>query len=263
MAENPLAMSVEVRSLAGGYGSHGGSHGGGTDVLKGLSFSIRPGSFTAIAGPNGAGKSTILKYIIRELKCSPNSIYLAGKDITELKQKEVARLVSFQGQYSERTSEFTVAEAVAFGRYAHDDIYSNNQAVSQALETVGILHLRDKLITRISGGEFQLAMLARTICQDSPVMALDEPANNLDPRHQLRLMNMLSSLSSQGRTIICVLHDLNAILRYCTHCILIQDGKIHSQGPVSDVLTESNIRDVYGIGCHFAESQGTRFVIFD
>ena len=242
--------AIKVLNLSGGYDS--------TPILNRLNFEIKPGSFVAIAGPNGSGKSTLLKYLIHELKSKTSSIFLFEQDINNLKQKEIAKLISFEGQYIRCNEEFTVAQIVALGRYAYGDENSSEKLVEQSLRRVGILHLKDKLITRISGGEFQLAMLARTLCQNTEILALDEPVNNLDPNHQMLLLDLLSQLSHEGKTILCVLHDLNAILRHCTDCIIIKDGSIFADGKVEEIITEKTIKDVYDIDVQMIENPATK-----
>ena len=246
--------AISVRNLNGGYADNA--------IIKNLSLEILNGGFTAIAGPNGAGKSTLLKYLIKELKCEDGSVFLNDTDINTMRQKQIARLISFQGQYLPKNDDFTVREAVSLGRYAYGDISSNSTEIENALELTGIEHLSEKLITRISGGEFQLAMLARTICQNARILALDEPANNLDPRHQKMLLDLLSKLSNEGKTVICVLHDLNAILRNCTRCILMKDGQVFAHGETKEVLTEENIREVYDIDVEILEQNGKSVILF-
>ena len=248
--------AISVKNLSGGYTAE--------PILKNLNFEIKAGSFVAIAGPNGSGKSTLLKYLIHELESKNSSIMLFDKEISQMRQREIAKLISFEGQYIRCNEEFTVSEAVALGRYAYGDENSSEKLVNEALERVGILHLKDRLITCISGGEFQLAMLGRTICQNTPILALDEPVNNLDPNHQIKLLNLLSELSKEGKTILCVLHDLNAILRHCTDCIIIKDGKIFANGKTEEVITEQTIKEVYDIEIQMIENpeSGKKVILF-
>lgn len=246
---------VKISNLDGGYQD--------SKVLKNLSLEILKGGFTAIAGPNGAGKSTLLKYLIKELPCPAETIFISDNDIINLKQRDLAKLISFQGQYVPKTEAFTVRESVALGRFAYNDIDTNKTDVDLALNLTGISHLQNKLITQISGGEFQLAMLARTICQNSEILALDEPINNLDPKHQIMLLELLSKLSAQGRTVLCVLHDLNAILRSCTRCILLNQGQIFAYGETKSVLTKENIKAVYGIDVEIINHNGQFVILFN
>lgn len=252
----PSDSAISVSNLNGGYGSE--------KILKHLNMEIKKGCFLAIAGPNGSGKSTFLKYLIHQLQAQDASILLFDKDLNQMRQREIAKLISFEGQYSHFSEAFTVAETVALGRYAYGDENTSSSLVDEALKRVGILNLKNRLITQISGGEFQLVMLARTICQNTGILALDEPVNNLDPNHQLLLLNLLSELSQEGKTIICVLHDLNAILRHCTDCMLIKEGKIFASGTVQEILTVENIKKIYGIDVQMIENPvtGKKVILF-
>ena len=147
-------------------------------------------------------------------------------------------------------------------RISYSDVPTSDEEIENAMHLTGIEHLADKLITRISGGEFQLAMLARTICQNAQILALDEPVNNLDPRHQMMLLNLLSELASSGKTVLCVLHDLNAILRSCGRCILMKDGQVFAHGETKEVLCRSNIKEVYGIDVEILERDGKSVILF-
>ena len=245
---------IRIKNLCGGYAEN--------QVIKNLSLDIAKGGFTAIAGPNGAGKSTLLKYLIKELGCPESTVFIEDRDIRHISQLEIARLVSFQGQYVPKSEEFTVREVVALGRFSYGDVDRNTKEVEKALKLCKIEGLADKYVTRISGGEFQLAMLARTICQNSDILALDEPINNLDPRHQIMLMDLLKDLSAKGKTVLCVMHDLNAILRSCDKCILLKDGSIFAYGETKSVLTEENIKTVYGIDVQIIDHQGKAVILF-
>lgn len=250
MAEN----AVRISGLNGGYEDN--------RIFNDLTLSVSQGGFIAVAGPNGAGKSTLLKHLIKELRSPDGTVFLMENDINSMRQREIARLISFQSQYNPKGDEFTVREAVALGRFTYGDVDSSDAKVMAALGMTGISHLADKYITRISGGEFQLAMLARTICQDTQIIALDEPVNNLDPRHQIALLRLLRKLADEGRTIICVLHDLSAILQNCDRCILLESGKVFAYGNTDDVLTEENIRKLYGIDAQIIHHNGKRIILF-
>lgn len=246
--------AIRISGLSGGYDDN--------RIFNDLFLTIPQGGFIAIAGPNGAGKSTLLKHLIKELKSPDKSVFIMENDINSMRQREIAKLISFQSQYNPKGDEFTVREAVALGRFTYGDVSSSDQKVRQALEITGISHLAGKYITRISGGEFQLAMLARTICQDTGILALDEPVNNLDPRHQKMLLTLLSKLATEGKTIICVLHDLNAILWNCTKCILLDKGSVFAYGETKSVLTTENIKAVYGIDAEIIEHKGKSTIIY-
>ena len=127
---------IRIKDLCGGYAEN--------QVIKNLSLDISKGGFTAIAGPNGAGKSTLLKYLIKELGCPESTIFIENRDIRQISQLEIARLVSFQGQYVPKSEEFTVREAVALGRFSYGDVDRNTEEVEKALKLCRIEGLADK-----------------------------------------------------------------------------------------------------------------------
>lgn len=229
-------------------------------LFENLNISIEKGSFTAIAGPNGSGKSTLLKYLIRELKASDNTLFICKTESNKYKQKELAQMLSFVAQNSIADYEFTVKEIVSMGLYCHD--IKSQESVDKALNLAGITHIKDKLVTRISGGEFQMTMLARAICQNTDCIVLDEPVNSLDPKHQLSFLNLLKKLSKEGKTVICVLHDLNAILNYCDNCILLKDGKVFQSGLTEEVITQKTIKEVYDIDCTITGINNGKYLSF-
>ncbi len=237
--------TLNVRNLCGGYEER--------QIFDKLSFSTAKGSFTALIGPNGSGKSTLLKFFIKELKASGNSVFILGKDVSALKQKELAQELSFVGQNSTIPYEFTVEEIVSMGNFAQQN---SSSKVLQAMKLTGITYLKDKLVTRISGGEMQMTMLARAICQDTQCIILDEPVNNLDPKHQIILLSLLKELSKTGKTVLCVLHDLNAVLTWCDSCILLKNGRIEAMGNTTDVITKENVERVYEVKCSLNQVDG-------
>lgn len=259
VSERKDSFAVSVEGLCGGYG--GNSDG---FVVKDLSMDIPEGSFTAILGPNGSGKSTFLKHLIKELKAKDGSILLFDEDLASMDRRTLARTIAFEGQNSRCDGDFTVGEVVAMGRFCHGDEGSSHDIVLGSLEKVGMAHLAHRSISRISGGEFQLVMLARALCQDSRILALDEPANNLDPLHQIRLMDILAGLKEEGRTIVCVLHDINAAMRYSTHCAIMKEGGLFAFGRTQDVVTTSSLKEVYGIDARMIKdpAAGRDIVVF-
>ena len=125
---------------------------------------------------------------------------------------------------------FTVEEMVAMGRYAHGGRAADGEAVAAALEATGLVPLAGRLITELSGGERQRALIAQTLAQETPVLLLDEPLNNLDLNHQLEVMQLLVRLHAAGRTIAVVVHDLNMASQYCDELVLLDQGRVAAQG---------------------------------
>lgn len=240
IAQN-INPAIKIRQLCGGYNN--------VQLLKNINIDILIGQFTAIAGANGAGKTTLLKYLIRE-KTAPNqSIFIDGIDINKYSQQELAKKIGFLSQHSLLNQDFTVREAVSFGRYCHGDEKSKADFIDLCIDKVGLSYIANKYVTQISGGEFQLAMLARVLCQETPIIILDEPINNLDPKHQLKILNILKQQTLEGKTVLAVLHDLTTILNYTDNTIFMKNGEIAFSGQTNQVVTPQIIKEVYQVDC--------------
>lgn len=222
-------------------------------VLRAINLTVRIGGFLGLLGPNSSGKSTLLKAIIKYLPVSAGRIALLGNDLSTLTPKDIARQVGVVPQKLETKFELTVRELVTLGRYPHLTPLSHGDTedgriVEESMAAVNILHLSDRLITEISGGEFQRAIVAQALAQTPQILILDEPTTHLDISHQIDLCELLLKLNREkGLTIITALHDLNLAARYCQEVVLLKDGKIFASGPTDDLLSEALLEEVYGV----------------
>ena len=221
-------------------------------VIEDVSFNICEGDFFGIIGPNGSGKSSLLKLISNIHTPQSGRIYLRETDIKMVGRAELSKTVSYIPQESSFLFPYTVAEIVSMGRYPHlkgkffEDSY-DKKVVTDAMTWVGIDALRDRAITDISGGEKQRAIIARGLAQEPEILIMDEPTTSLDIGHQMEIFNLLSRLNVERKmTIITSLHDLNLGSQYCDKIMLINRGKITAIGTPHEVITEDNIRNVYG-----------------
>lgn len=237
--------AVEIKNLTCEYK--------GRTILENISVSIPGSSITAILGENGAGKSTLFKYLIKEKPCSPGRIFIQNKDITAYTQKALAAKISLLNQRTSCAGDFTVKELVSLGDYVHDTQIlkkmnsPQNTVIENAIEELGLSPLKNKKISEISGGEFQRTMIARTLVQNTPVILLDEPVNNLDPRYAIQVMDILKKESSNGKTVLCILHNVEIAKKYADNVILLKNKKVLAQGKTSQALTENNIINLYGV----------------
>jgi iron complex transport system ATP-binding protein len=134
--------------------------------------------------------------------------------------------------------------------------------MNEALQTAGILHLKDRLITSLSGGEWQMMILARALCQQADIMLLDEPVTGLDISHQVNIMGTVKRLARErGISVVCVLHDLNLALSYCDDIVLLKKGEVYAKGSAQDVLTKQNIESVYGTAVNTFEQDGKTYIL--
>nr|WP_157626227.1 ABC transporter ATP-binding protein [Thermococcus zilligii] len=221
-------------------------------ALDGVDFSAREGRLLAVIGPNGSGKSTLLKCIAGILK-PEGRIELDGKDITVLSPRARAKLVSYVPQSSLPEFDFTVEEFVEMGTYF------TSGSVERALKEVGMWERRSESVLKLSGGEYQLVLIARALAQGGRVLLLDEPTSHLDVNNALEVMGLVRSLGRE-RIVVAVLHDLNLTLRYADDVLILKKGKVTWFGPTEE-LTPEVLQRVYGIKFEFVRGNSGTAVV--
>jgi len=234
---------IVVRNLSKTYGSK--------VALGNISLDFPAQRITALIGPNGAGKSTLLMLMARLLKPDGGEIMLDGRNIADIRRADYARQVATLRQSPGLNLRLTVQELVAFGRFPHSLgalTKADRQAVNEAIAFLSLDDLRHAWLDELSGGQRQMAYLAMTIAQQTPVLLLDEPLNNLDIRHAVHIMQALRRLcDEQGRTVILVIHDINFAANYADHIVALKDGALCFHGPAQAVMTEANLSGLYGL----------------
>lgn len=234
---------LELLHLTGGYN--------GENKVFDLNASFQKNEITVIIGPNGCGKSTLLKLIVRLLRPVSGKIVLDGSDVFSLARKKFARKVSFLPQ-SRGVPHMSAGALVMHGRYPYLP-YSRRfserdyEAVENALTVTGTGEFRGLPMECLSGGERQKVYLALLIAQDADVVLLDEPTTYLDMNHQFELMNLITDLKLQGKTVIAVLHDLGLALRYADRVIVMNRGRLEAGGTSEEVFRSGAIDKVFHI----------------
>lgn len=222
-------------------------------VLDKVSFKIEKGKFVSIIGPNGSGKSTLLKTLNNIYHPWEGKVYIDGNDINNFKKKELAKKIALVPQDTNIDYEFTVEEIVFMGRHPHKGRFQKEdkddyEIIEEALEMTNTKHLRDRMITEISGGERQRVIIAKALAQNPSIILLDEPTSHLDINHQIETLNLLKKLNRhKGTTIILVIHDINLGVRYSDEIIMLNGNKILSIGSPEKVITKENIELAYNI----------------
>ncbi len=214
---------------------------------------VPEGAITALVGPNGSGKSTLLRALSNELAPESGAVVLDGRDIQEYGSKPLARKLGLLSQENESPGSISVEDLVSHGRYPHRGTFDSlsqedHDAVDRAIDLAEVDHLRDTEVGSLSGGQKQLVWIAMVLAQDTDVLLLDEPTTFLDMRHQLRVMNVITTLNEQeGVTVGVVLHDIAQAARYADYLIALEDGDVYDWGPPTDVVTEGLLADVFGV----------------
>jgi iron complex transport system ATP-binding protein len=234
---------LEVENLSFSYNK--------AKIIDDVNFTVSKGELFGIIGPNGSGKSTLLKLLSNIIKREDGDIFLLGKELSQYRRKELARVLAVLPQSTEIGFEFSVKEIVEMGRYPYLENWqgisqADKKVIDKALKLTNTISLTDKLINSISGGERQRVLLARALVQEAELLLLDEPTSALDINYQLEIFELLSRLTKEGTTIVVVLHDLNLASQYCDRLLLLNQGKVNTIGIPDQVITLNNIKDVYG-----------------
>ncbi len=221
--------------------------------LSDINLDFDKGEFISVLGPNGTGKSTLLKIITGTLKPNNGELLFNDKAYKQISRKDLAKKIAFVPQATLSVFSFTVYEIVMMGRTPYLNFYGyesdeDKKIVENALRTVDIWHLKDHNINEVSGGEAQLAYIARAIAQQPEIILLDEPNAHLDIKHQISIFNLIKELNLESDlTVISVSHDLNLAGYYSSRIILIKDGKIFKDDSTEKILTTENIKRVFEV----------------
>ena len=235
---------LEVTDLSCGYGEQ--------VVLDQLNFNLWPGFFCGILGPNGCGKSTLINTICRVNEPLGGSLLFAEQELRTISRQELAAKIAVVPQETHVAFPFKVREIVAMGRNPHLSGFFGsgydleNEMVDQALTATGISHLAERAITRLSGGERQLVLLARALAQEPRLLLLDEPTSNLDISHAVGILRLVGAKVRQEKlAALAVFHDLNLAAVFADYLFLVKDGTIRYQGETCEVITEEILADLY------------------
>ena len=220
-------------------------------ILRQVSLQVMPGEVLALVGPNGAGKTTLIKASSGVIPLQSGRVFAQGKNIAILPPGERARLIAVVPQARFLPEGYTVRQTVQLGRTAYlgwlgQPAPLDRQRVEWALERTDTLSLAGRLINELSGGEQQRVLLARALCQDPPVLLLDEPTTHLDIRHQASLLNLVREIASERQMAVLVaLHDLNMVGIYTDRVALLVDCELRAIGAPHEVLTAERLFEAY------------------
>ncbi len=236
-------------------------------ILDGISARFEPRKIHGIIGPNGSGKSTLLKNISRIWEPQSGSIVIDGKDYTEIPRKELSTLVTLVPQNTTIGFPISVFDVVSMGRNPHLGRFEglrqkDREIIERALEQTNISALKERNINELSGGEGQLAIIARALATEASLILLDEPTSELDVKHTLEIVNILYEFKEQGKTILVSIHDLNLARKFCDTITILCRGKLFYSGPPEDAFGQENIRQVFEVNVREYKYNGATFLDF-
>ncbi|MCB0977784.1 MAG: ABC transporter ATP-binding protein [Acidimicrobiales bacterium] len=233
-------------------------------IVEDLTLEIPTGRITVIVGPNACGKSTLLRGLARLLVPRSGSVLLDGDQIRRLPTRIVAQRLGMLPQQPIAPDGITVSDLVSRGRHPHQRWFrqwspADEAAVDQALAVTSVTELADRSVDELSGGQRQRVWIAMAIAQETDIMLLDEPTTFLDLAHQIDVLDLLADLNRDGgRTIVCVLHDLNLACRYAHHLVAMREGRILAEGAPSTIVDAELVKDVFDLEVQVIEDPVSR-----
>ena len=230
----------------------------GRVVGRALELRLEAGEVLCVLGPNGAGKTTLFRTLLGLIEPRGGRVEVDGRDIATLARTEVARALAYVPQASATHFDFSVAELVEMGRTAHLGAFQppsgrDREIARQALATLGIAHLADRPSSAVSGGERQLALIARALATQARTVVMDEPTANLDFGNQQRVLGEIARLRESGIAVLLCTHDPDHALAIADRALLLAAGQAQAQGNSSEILTAQNLTRLYGVSVHVAD----------
>ena len=240
----------------------------GRTLVDAVSLEIRPGSLTAILGPNGAGKTTLLRVMVGLTTADSGAAELDGKNCARLSPLARAQQVSYLPQRRPLAWPNRVRDIVALGRFAHGAALGrlgadDAAAVDGAIAACDLLHLAERAVDTLSGGELARVHFARAIAAGTPLLVADEPVAALDPRHHIRIAELLRQFVDDGGGALVVLHDVPLAVRYADRLVWMRDGRIVAEGTPHETLTPQIMKDVYGVRARVEHDEQGFSVVID
>lgn len=237
-------MSLAAGNLGFGYRDR--------RVGSGVTLELTPGEVLCLLGPNGSGKTTLFKTLLGLLPPQAGSVLINGEDARMLPRDAIARQISYVPQAHGAFFPYTVREIVLMGRTAHLGLFAapsvrDHAAALDAIRRMGILQLADAVYTQISGGERQLALIARALAQDARMMIMDEPTANLDFGNQVRVLERIRALAGEGVGVLLSTHDPDHVFLCADRVAMLHDGHLMACGAPDAVMTAENLRRLYGV----------------
>jgi iron complex transport system ATP-binding protein len=224
----------------------------GVEILRDISVAVHEGELVGLIGPNGAGKSTLLRLLCGIENATQGNVQWQETNLSALALENRAKMIGYLAQGARAHWPVSVERVVELGRLPYQGLWprsavSDKIAIENAMQMTETAAYKNRIATTLSGGEQTLVMLARIFATQPQLIFADEPVATLDPYHQLHVMELLRSHAQGGNAGVVVLHDLALAARFCDRLYLFQHGQIFASGTPLEVLTQENLRAVYGI----------------
>lgn len=234
---------LTIRNLSKSYGKK--------RVVDEVTVEIPKHKVTSFIGPNGAGKSTVFNMVARLIEKESGEIVFYDEMLENWKSQELAKKLAILKQNNNLTLKLTVEELVAFGRFPHSKgnlSEIDREKIDQAIAYMELFELKTRYLDELSGGQRQRAYIAMVIAQDTEYILFDEPLNNLDVKHSIKMMQTIQKLCYElHKTVIVVMHDINFASCYSDYMVAFKDGRVVKAGATDEVINEQILEEVYEI----------------
>ncbi len=230
-------------------------------VFDKIGFRVQSGEVFCILGPNGTGKSTLLKCLAGIEALSSGAITLHERNLATMSRTEIAKIIAYVPQSHHSVFAFSVFDVVVMGRAPHIGFLSSPSSkdydiAEKAIEDMGIIHLRDKQYTNISGGERQLVLFARILAQEPQVLLLDEPTSHLDFGNQVQVLSLVRQLADQGIAVVMTSHFPDHAFLVGHKTAIMSSGKFLAEGLPKDVITAPRLSEIYDADVRLVDIDG-------
>lgn len=237
-------VSLEIRRLGFAYGDR--------TVLQNVNLTLKTGEFLALLGANGAGKSTLFRCILGLEHTHTGEVLIHGEAVGKKSPAVLARQIAYIPQIHYPSFNYSVLDMILMGTASQGKEWSvpgpaQRQAAEDALEQIGITHLRLRDFRQLSGGEQQLVLIARALAQKATLLIMDEPTANLDYGNQLRVLFQIKALNKQGYSIILSTHNPDHAFLFADQVLALHNTQVIASGSPAEVITAELIATLYGV----------------
>lgn len=249
---------IEIKNLSKKYGNK--------FVVNDVSFNIKKGKITSFIGPNGAGKSTVLSMISRIMSKDNGEVIIDGVPLEKWNDKELAKKIAILRQSNNINVRLTIRELVSFGRFPHNEgrlTKEDEKYIDDAIDYMQLKDIENRYLDELSGGQRQRAYIAMVIAQNTEYILLDEPLNNLDMKHSVKMMKVLKGLVNDlNKTVVIVMHDINFASFYSDNIVILKDGKIAKNDDTSKIISKELLEDIYEIDFEIKNFNGNKLCVY-
>jgi iron complex transport system ATP-binding protein len=253
-------MRLEVSRLSYAYSRR-------SPCLEGVSMAVEGGQIAFVLGANGSGKTTLLACFAGTRRPTAGVVLLDGRPLRAFAPRERAKRIGVVPQFHDSAFVLSVEDAVSLGRAPYIGLFSHpgredRLAVERALDAVGIASLRHRSLSHVSGGERQLAWIARGLAQGAQCLLLDEPTAHLDPQYEHAVFDVVRRLAGEGAAFLVVSYHLEAALLYAANVTFLRDGRVLASGSPLETITSDVLSRAYDMEFHIvAGCDGERAIV--